>query len=74
MHDDAHSHSESNVTNDKKLEAVDCCLNHDERLKVDPLSALNLHHYFVSANAYGSRSENYRMDHSCCSFFNTQRI
>ena len=48
--------------------AVDCCLNHDQRFKADPLNTLNLHHNFASTNAHGSRSENDRMECLCCSF------
>ena len=62
VRDDAHSHLEANMTDEKKLKAVYCCLNHDERSKADPLSTLNLCHNFVSSNAHGSRPENDRME------------
>ena len=67
MCDEVHSQLEANMTDEQKAKTVDCCLNHDERLKADPLSTHNLHHNFVSTYAHGSRSENDRIEHLCCS-------
>ena len=70
-YDDIQSHLEANMSDEQKVMAVDCCLNHDQRLKADPLNTLNLCHNFASTNAHGSRSENDRMECLCCSFYNT---
>ena len=45
------------MSEELKVMAVDCCLNHDPQFKADPLNTLNLYHNFVSTNAHGSRSE-----------------
>ena len=68
VYDDVQSHLEENMSEEQKVMAIDCCLNHDQPFKADPLDTLNLYHNFVSTNAHGSRSEKDRMEYLSCSF------
>ena len=70
--DDVQSHLETSMSEEQKAMAVDYCLNHDSQFKADPLSTLKFHHDFVSANAHGSRSENFAWS-TCVVFFATRR-